>query len=80
MTDLEQKVLDATREWLTDRIPHSPASKALAAAVARAFPDDMETRETCVCPDKDECDECLTAAEMEALIQKWERESAAVPS
>lgn len=78
MTELEQKVIAAAREWLTERQPHDVAEKALFAAVLRAYPQDAATRETCDCGD-DECDECPTAAQVEAMIQKCEAESSATP-
>lgn len=75
MTELEQKVLDAAREWLIDRWPSGPAEKALAAAVARAWPGDLNTRERCPCRQRRTCSECLSAREMEIMIKRWERES-----
>lgn len=75
MTDAEQKVLDAAREWMTERFPGDAAEKSLAAAVARAWPEDLPCREDCACGAPDECDECPTRAEVETLIAKWERES-----
>lgn len=73
-TNLEKKVLAAANQWLVDRVPSDPAEKALAAAVARAWPDDLGTRESCPCGESETCDECPTAAEMEALVARWERE------
>jgi len=73
MTELERKVLDAAREWLTERSPRDATEKALFAAVARAYPEDLDVRETCDCGE--ECDECPTAAQVEAMIERCERES-----
>lgn len=75
MTEAEQKVLDAAREWLVERAPKGQAEKALAAAVARAWPDDLDCREDCTCGEADECDECPTRAQVEAQIAQWERDS-----
>lgn len=74
MTDLERKVLDAAKEWLTDRWPNDRAEKALAAALCRAYPEEQHSRETCPCGEP-ECDECPTAAQAEAMIVRWETES-----
>jgi hypothetical protein len=71
MTPAERKVIEAAREWLTERIPKDQAEKALFAAVFRAFPEDMHTRETCGCGE--ECDECPSAAQAEAMIAACER-------
>lgn len=80
MTGLEQKVLEAAREWLTERSPKDVSEKRLAAAVARLWPDDFQTKETCTCGESTECDECPSAAEVEAGIAKWEQESAPAAS
>ena len=72
MTELEQKVLDAAREWLVDRVPCDDAEKALAAAVARTWPNNLACREDCTCGEVAECDECPTSAQLEALIAQWE--------
>jgi hypothetical protein len=66
ITESERKVLDAAKEWLTERQPRDLAEKALFAAVLRAFPEEAHTRETCDCGE--ECDECPTAAQVEAMI------------
>lgn len=76
MTNLEQKVLDAAREWLTERAPQDQAEKALFSAVLRAYPQDAATKETCGCGDEAECDECPTAAQVEAMVAACERECA----
>ena len=76
MTEQEQKVLNAAREWLTERQPRDKAEKALFAAVLRAYPQDADTKETCTCGDQKECDECPTAAQVEAMISACEREAA----
>ena len=72
MTELEQKVLAAAREWLTERQPIDSAEKALFAAVLRAYPGDANTKETCECGD-DDCDECPTVAQVEAMVLECER-------
>jgi hypothetical protein len=74
MTEEERRVLDAAREWLTERSPKDATEKALFAAVARAYPEDLDVRETCDCGDN-ECDECPTAAQVGAMIAQCERES-----
>jgi hypothetical protein len=73
MTDLEKKVLDAAREWLIERHPRDLQEKTLFAAVLRAYPRDAHTRETCDCDEKEDCDECLSAAQVEAMVQECER-------
>jgi len=78
-TNLEKKVLVAANQWLVDRRPKDPAEKALAAAVMRAWPEELVTRETCPCGESETCDECPTAAEMEVLVTQWERDSAPQP-
>lgn len=76
MTEQERKVLDAAREWLlADRTPRDWEEKALALAVARAFPEDMVGKESCTCGEQDDCDECMTTAQIAALIASWERDS-----
>lgn len=70
-----RKVLLAAREWLTERQPRDQAEKALFAAVLRAYPEDADTRESCDCGDEG-CDECPTAAQVEAMLVQCERESA----
>lgn len=75
ITEAERKVLDAAREWMTERVPKDREAKALAAAVARAYPEDMPAWEDCTCGESETCDECLTRAEVEALVLRWERES-----
>lgn len=75
MTEAEQKVLDAAREWLVERAPRDAAEKALAAAVARAWPEDLAYRENCTCGEADQCDECPSRAQAEAQIAQWERDS-----
>jgi hypothetical protein len=67
----EQKIIDAAREWVTERSPKDSTEKALFAAVFRAFPEDMHIRESCGCGDG-ECDECPTAARAEAMIKMCE--------
>lgn len=80
MTEAERKVLDAAREWLVERSPKDSAEKALAAAVARAWPGEIGCKENCTCGESDECDECPTAAEAEATIRRWEGEVAGLRS
>lgn len=79
ISDLENKVLSAANQWLVDRSPKDPLEKALAAAIARAWPEELGSRETCKCDDSANCDECPTAAEVEAMIFRWEREAAPSP-
>lgn len=76
ISDLESKVLSAANQWLVDRVPKDPAEKALAAAIARAWPEEIGTREGCNCGDSENCGECPTAAELEVVVARWERESA----
>lgn len=76
MTDAEQKVLDAAREWLEERTPHDVGEKRLFVALARAFPADVAGKEACKCGEADSCDECLTGAQVEALLVKMESELA----
>ncbi len=75
MIDAEQRVLDAARDWFTERAPGDAAEKALAVAVARAWPEDLACREDCTCGESESCDECPTRAETEAQIKRWEQES-----
>lgn len=75
ITEAERKVLDAAREWMTERVPADREAKSLAAAVARAYPEDMAVREDCTCGESETCDECPTRAEVEAMVALWERES-----
>lgn len=75
MTDLERKALEAAKEWLIDRWPSDQAEKALAAALYRAYPEDAHTRENCPCGDPG-CDECPTAEQSEAMVERWETQSA----
>jgi hypothetical protein len=75
-TELQQRIMDAVREWMVERAPRDVAEKALSAAAARMWPDDIQTKETCRCGDP-ECDECPTAVQVEAQIARWESESAA---
>lgn len=78
MTDAERKVLDAAREWLTERQPRDDAEKALFAATLRAYPKDAHTRETCDCGE--ECDECPTAEQVEAMVVACEKPPSSRPA
>lgn len=77
MSDLEQKVLDAARDWIVERAPVDIYEKALAAAIARAWPEVLGGKETCGCGDGQNCDECPSAAEIEAMVSLWEEQVAA---
>jgi hypothetical protein len=77
MTEKERRVLEAAREWLIERHPKDQAEKALFAAVLRAYPGDASVRERCDCGE--ECDECPTAAQVEAMIRACETASDASP-
>lgn len=74
LTNGERKVLEAAKEWLTERRPIDLAEKTLFAAVLRAYPEEAQTRETCDCGE--ECDECPTAAQVEAMIVFCEADGA----
>lgn len=76
MTNAEKNVLDAARKWAEERSPKTRDEKALMVAVARAWPDDWQTKEACDCGEQDECDECLTRDQVEAMIAHTERELA----
>lgn len=73
LTEQQRRVLDAAREWVTERSPRDKAEKALFAAVFRAYPDDMHTRESCDCGV--DCDECPTAERAEEMIRQCEQEA-----
>lgn len=75
-TEAEQKVLNAAREWIADRQPKSREEKVLFVAVARCWPEDMPGKEGCTCGEQDDCDECESSAEIEAAIQRFERDLA----
>lgn len=75
ITELELKVLDAAREWLIERNPQDPSSKALFAAVCRAYPGDLSAKEDCNCGEQDDCDECLPRAQIEAMVRQCEIDS-----
>lgn len=68
----DQAVIDAAREWMVERSANDPAEKALALAVLKAFPEDIHTRENCDCGQAGECDECLPAAAIPALLKSLE--------
>jgi hypothetical protein len=76
--DAEKKVLAAARLWLVERSPLDACEKALAAAIVRAWPKEMCGKEDCPCGEPENCDECLSSEEVEALVSKWERESSDV--
>jgi hypothetical protein len=61
------RVLAAAKDWLLDRSPRDAAERELFAAVCRAFPEEVHTRERCPCGDRD-CDECLSGVQAEAMI------------
>lgn len=70
----EHHVLEAAKEWLTDRHPRDIGEKRLAIAVYRCFPDAFDTKENCTCGEQATCDECPTVAHIEDLLVQWERE------
>jgi hypothetical protein len=74
MDGLKLKVLDAAREWLTERQPRDRDEKALFAAILRAYPDDAHTKESCDCGNN-ECEECPTTAQVEAMVRACEVEA-----
>jgi hypothetical protein len=74
LVDLERKVLDAAREWLIERNPLDPSSKALFVALCRAYPGDLAAKEDCNCGEQDDCDECMSRVQIEALVRQLERE------
>lgn len=73
-SDLKQKVLDAAREWMTERQPHDRAEKELFVAAARAWPEDLACKEDCDCGEQDECDECPSRAQTESALARLEQE------
>lgn len=75
-TELEQKILDAAREWALDRAPRDSGEKALFIAVCRAYPNELVYKENCTCGEQDDCDECPTKAAMEAALNNLEGEVA----
>ena len=72
MTEAEKRVLQAAREWITERDPADYEERALFVAVARAYPEDCGGRETCKCGEADTCDECLSADEIEGMVARLE--------
>jgi hypothetical protein len=74
VTEAEQRVLNAAREWMVDRKPIGPAEKELFVALCRTYPEDIHTRETCECEERETCDECLSADAAESAIEQMESE------
>jgi hypothetical protein len=75
-TQAEQRVLEAAREWLTELSPETKEEKALFIAVARCWPEEMAGKEACGCGEQEACGECASASEIEAHLQRLERELA----
>lgn len=71
---LNHRIVEAAREWLEDRVPHSRVEKQLVVTLYDAFPGDFDTKENCSCDLKPDCDECLSAAELRAAIDKMRDE------
>lgn len=74
--ELREALIAAARNWFCECNPKGTDEKQLAVAVARAFPEDCQGKDTCTCGESDGCEECMTTAEIEARICQWESELA----
>lgn len=68
----DQAVIAAAREWMVERTAKDPAEKSLALAIFKAFPEDIQTRENCDCEFGEDCDECIPASAVPAMLKSLE--------
>jgi hypothetical protein len=73
--ELEAVISAARDDWWLERRGDDPGERQLIAALCRAFPRDVHTRETCSCGEQEGCDECPTRFEVDAMIAKADREA-----
>ena len=71
---LHYRIVEAAREWLEDRVPHSQTEKQLMVTLYDAYPEDFTVKEGCACEEKGECEECLCATELRAAIDRMRDE------